>query len=68
MLVAAIAFAIPEVYALFTNAQNTLSDYSWDELDLHGRFPIHTLAWNISLICWLLFVIVITMHIWWKGV
>jgi hypothetical protein len=68
MLAVSLAFAGPEIYALFTNQANTLSDYSWDELNIHGRFPIHTLAWNISLIVWLLFVIVITMHIWWRGV
>jgi hypothetical protein len=60
------AFLIPEIYALFTNAANTLSEYSWDELHVTGFQHVHSLAWYFSLISWILFFVVITMHIWFR--
>ena len=64
-----IMFGIPELIALFTNPANTLSDYSWSELNVtvaygHG---IHTVAWWASIVVWFVFVVVITIHIWWRG-
>jgi hypothetical protein len=58
-------FGIPELIALFTNPANTLSDYAWDQLQV-GSIPVHLVAWYISLVVWLLFVVIITMHIWWR--
>lgn len=63
-----IAFGIPELYALFTNPGDTLSDYSWAELHITHGIPFHSLAWGMSFCCWLLFVVVITLHIWFQGV
>jgi hypothetical protein len=65
LLVASLLFAIPELIAIFTNAANTLSEYAWQELKV-GTFPVHTAARWISLIVWLVFVAVITAHIWWR--
>ena len=58
-------FGIPEIYAIITKPANTLSNYSWDELRV-GSIPIHTIAWYVSLAGWLAFVVVITLHIWWR--
>lgn len=68
LIAAAVAFLVPELYALLTNAGNTLSDYCWHELGIsaakgHG---IHTAAWWLSLAAWLLFTVVITGHIWFR--
>lgn len=69
LIVVCVAFAIPELYALFTNVNNTLSDYCWRELNVnvawgHGA---HTAGWWASLILWVAFVATITGHIWWRG-
>jgi hypothetical protein len=58
-------FLIPELIAVVTNHANTLSEYSWDELHVSG-LAIHDIAWYLSLSTWLLFVVVITAHIWWR--
>ena len=60
-------FGIPELIAIVTNSANTLSDYAWNELRV-GSIPLHTVAWYISLAVWLMFVVVITAHIWWRWV
>lgn len=62
-----------EFYALFTNHNNTLSDFARYELNLQTAFgartKLHTFAWWASLITWLAivpgFVIWFTGHIWW---
>lgn len=59
-------FLGPELLALATNSGNTLSEYSWNELGVRGFAHVHTMAWWFSLIAWLMFVVVITVHIWWK--
>lgn len=66
LIVVSIAFLIPELYALATNAYNTLSDYAWRELNVTRafEFTMHSVAWYASLSAWLLFVVVITLHIW----
>ena len=58
-------FAGPELFALFTNHANTLSDFSRYEIGITGR-TVHpgVPAWWISQTAWLLFVVVITGHIW----
>jgi hypothetical protein len=61
-----LTFLGPELYALFTNWKNTLSDYSWTELHVSPGITVHTVAWYISLIAWLLVVVVLTLHIWWE--
>lgn len=63
-------FLIPEIIALITNANNTLSDYSWRELHVGGAFSHtqHTAAWWISIVAWALAVIVLTAHIWFKDI
>lgn len=65
-ILVSVIFLVPELIALFSNPANTLSDYSWQELHVTGYVRIHTLAWWLSLIGWLLFVVVITAHIWWR--
>lgn len=66
--VAALAFLGPELYAVVTNVRNTLSYYCWHELhiDVAVSSGIHSFAWWNSLLAWLLFVVIITAHIWWK--
>lgn len=66
LILASGLFGIPELIALFTNHWNTLSDYARYELNVSPAVTVHTLAWYLSLAAWLLFVVVITMHIWWN--
>lgn len=68
LILCGVLFIVPECIALVTNASNTLSEYCWKELAASPKLPLHTVAWNISLIGWLLAVIVLTIHIWFKGV
>lgn len=62
-------FLPAELIALFTNPANTLSDYCWHELNVTRAFTFdaHGVAWWASFASWLLFVIVITMHIWFRA-
>lgn len=68
LIITSLLFLPAEIFALATNSLNTLSDYSYYELHMQtaaGRITnIHTVAWWGSLIAWLLFVVVITGHIW----
>lgn len=57
-------FLVPEIIALISNWRNTLSNYAWTELRVGPNFPVHDLAWYLSLIGWLLAVVVLSMHIW----
>jgi hypothetical protein len=68
LIIVAVAFAVPELYALFTNPANTLSGYCWRELGLPGAWGsgVHSIAWWCSLGAWLLFTVVITAHIWFR--
>jgi hypothetical protein len=67
---AASLFFPAEIYAITTNLNNTLSDYSRYELGLTTAFgqqtgsAIHTWAWWVSFVVWMGFVIWITGHIW----
>ena len=69
LIAASVAFVVPELYALATNSANTLSDYCWRELHVTRALEIsgHGAAWWCSFIAWLLFVAVITLHIWYRG-
>ena len=58
-------FGVPEIIAIVTNYLNTLSEYARYELNVAPHVTVHTVAWYVSLIVWLLFVVVITAHIWW---
>lgn len=65
LIVVSAAFLAPEIYAFFTNAKNTLSDYARYELNLNPHvYGMHTVAWWLSLCTWGIFVVVITLHIW----
>ena len=70
LIAVSLLFVPAELFALATNSLNTLSDYSYYELGMQtalGRFALHhTVAWWASLVAWLLFVVVITGHIWWR--
>jgi len=70
LVVSSLLFLVPELIALFTNATNTLSGYSWRALNVYNGLHLnqHTAAWWLSLTAWLVFVVVITIHIWWKSV
>lgn len=67
MIIVSLLFLPAEIIALVTNAANTLSDYSWYELHLRPGLSVHTVAWYLSFIGWLLFVVVITWHIWFRS-
>lgn len=67
LIVVSVLFAVPELYALFTNVLNTLSDYSWFELHVRPGINRHTIAWWISLSAWAVFAVVITGHIWFRN-
>lgn len=69
---AALAFFPAELYAVFTNHNNTLSDYARYNLDLTTAFgqrtKIHTVAWWATLTAWLFLIgglyVWLTGHIW----
>jgi hypothetical protein len=64
LIVASLAFLVPEIYALVTNYRNTLSQYAWQKLNVTPHVNVHTVAWTVSLVTWVLFAIIITLHIW----
>lgn len=68
IVVASLLFLGPELIALFTNRSNTLSEYAWHELNVNPRIPVHTLAWWISLIAFILAIFVLVIHIWFKRI
>ena len=67
-IVLGLLFFPAEIYAMFTNTSNTLSDFSRYELGVTTAFGaqtiIHTVAWWVSFLVWCGFVFVITLHIW----
>jgi hypothetical protein len=68
--ITAVFFLPVEIWALVTNqAQNTLSDYCWHELDVTRALQIngHGVAWWASLVMWGFFVVAITLHIWYRS-
>jgi len=65
LIVASLMFLVPEIITLFTNSKNTLSDWSWTELNIYnGRIPVHGIAWWVSLIAFLTGIIVLVLHVW----
>lgn len=70
LILSSVLFLIPEIIGLITNASNTLSEYCWRELNVHSGLHLdqHGIAWWLSLVAWLLFVVVITAHIWYKSI
>lgn len=66
LIVASVFFLVPETYAFFTNADNTLSDFAWRELGIGGTINQHHSAWWFSLVAWIMFAVVITGHIWFR--
>lgn len=70
IIIVSAVFLPAELWALITNqAQNTLSDYCWHELNVTKAltFDSHGIAWWLSLIMWGLFVVAITLHIWYRS-
>lgn len=65
-LLALLTFGIPEIVALITNVDNTLSDYVWRELGVSD----HQSVWQwsavrvLSLGVWLTVVTWLTWHFW----
>ena len=70
LIVGSAFFIVPELIALFTNAANALSNYCWHKLGVNVAFGsgAHTVAWWLSLVAWGMFVVIITLHIWWRSV
>jgi hypothetical protein len=69
LIIGNLAWMVPELYAVFTNVGNTLSDYAWDKLHVGLSFShsgIHTVSWWLSLVGWVAFVVIMTAHIWWR--
>lgn len=69
-LIFIIGFLPPEIYALITNPSNTLSDYSWHELDVSVAWNAgkHTLAWWLSLITFCTGISLLITHIWFRSI
>lgn len=63
-----LGFGIPELIALLTqvstHTDNTLSNYSWQELHVTTQLTRHTIAWYVSFITWLSAILILTLHIW----
>lgn len=70
LIVISVLFLPAEIYALVTNTANTLSIYCWQELDVTRALEItvHSTAWYLSFAAWLIFVVLITLHIWFRSV
>ena len=59
-------FVPPETYAFFTNSNNTLSDFAWYELGIHGSYTPHSPTWWGSLVITVSAMAVLVAHIWFK--
>lgn len=66
LAVTAIGFLTPELYALFTNTDNTLSDYAWHELgvSLSTKPIVHSAAWLLTQGMFIVMAIWLVLHIW----
>lgn len=66
LIVAALGFLVPEIYALFTNTKNTLTDYSRNELHVvpGEAFAAHNAAWLLTQGAYVLVVGWLLFHIW----
>jgi hypothetical protein len=70
LIIVSLLFIPAELYALFTNVANTLSWYCWHELNVTSTltFDAHGIAWWLSFAAWIIFTVVITLHIWFMSV
>jgi hypothetical protein len=70
LIIVSLLFLPAELYALTTNVKNTLSWYCWSELDVQRALDLnmHSLAWYLSFAAWVVFTVVITLHIWFMSV
>lgn len=70
MAVTLLLFLPAELFAVFTNVGNTLSYYAWTQLHVGLAYAnnMDSVGWYSSLILWLLFVVIITAHIWWRQI
>lgn len=70
LIIVSVLFLVPETIGLLTNAANTLSDYCWTQLHVTVAFGSgrHSVAWWLSQIAWVIAVIVLTLHIWYRSV
>lgn len=63
-----LGFGIPETFAFLTqtstHTDNTLSNYSWQELNVSTMLTVHTVAWWLSFAVWCMAIFVLTLHIW----
>jgi hypothetical protein len=66
MLLVSVIIGGPEIFALITNPNNTLSDYSWFELGVHKHF-VPTISWYASFGVYIIVAVVLAIHIWFKG-
>ena len=69
MVIMSAVFLPAEIWALFTNPANTLSEYCWHELNVTRALEIsgHGVAWWASIVMWGFFVVAITLHIWYRS-
>lgn len=58
----------PELYALFTNHANLLSDWIWNVLHVprRGQPIMHTVAWYLTLIAFWGTALELTLHFWFR--
>lgn len=63
-------FLVPEIIGLVGNSANTLSDYCWRELNVNLAFNAgrHSVAWWISQFAFYVAVVLLAIHIWYRGV
>ena len=62
-----LGFGVPEAISLVfrpLHVDNTLSFYARSELNVSLQTTVHTLAWYLTFIMWIMFVVFITAHIW----
>lgn len=67
LVVVIVGVLIPEIYALFTNVNNTLSYWVWQELGVSTDHPTpYTALWYLSLALWISLGSWLTFHFWWR--
>lgn len=69
LILVSLGFLPAELYAVFTNTSNTLSDYAWYELGVNpslGKPLIHSAAWFLTQGVYLVMVAWLWRHIWFR--
>lgn len=69
LVITSLGFLGAEIFALFTNYKNTLSDYARYELNVKTpteAFSAHTASWLLTLGIWLVLAFWLTFHIWFE--